>query len=43
MSSRIIPLVNAARTNPDRTVASIYESLKTQYHGSTLHAFDKDI
>lgn len=43
MANRIIPLINAARTSPDRTGDSLYQNLKTQFSGNIMSAFDKKV
>lgn len=43
MANRVIALVNAARTSPDRTGDSLYESLKTSFTGNVMSAFDKKV
>jgi hypothetical protein len=43
MSYQIIPLINTARSNPDRTGNQIYSDMKSSYHGNDLVAFGKRI
>lgn len=43
MSNRIISLINAARTNPDRSGQALHDSLKPTFKGTEMTAFNKVI